>query len=192
MITDINQLDFSKRYTYSDYLTWKFKERVELIKGFLFRMSPVPSLNHQRIVGEIHGHLWSYLRNKSCQVFVAPFDVVLPVMKSENKEHTVLQPDIVVVCDASNLTTQGCNGVPDMVVEVLSPGNTEKEMQDKFEVYQEAGVQEYWIVDTLDSFLIIYSLNTEGKYSGSRPYTKDMIAKSNAIEGFSIDMGEVF
>ncbi|HHH50127.1 MAG TPA: Uma2 family endonuclease, partial [Saprospiraceae bacterium] len=79
MITNINQLDFSKKYTYADYMTWRFKERVELIKGRIFRMSPAPNLNHQRISGEIYLELGSFLRGKSCQVFHAPFDVRLPI-----------------------------------------------------------------------------------------------------------------
>ena len=133
MITDINQLDFNKKYTYADYLTWQFKERVELIKGRLFRMSPAPNVKHQEIVGDIYGNLWSFLKNKPCRVFVAPFDVRLPNLDENNsKKYTVVQPDVTVICDASKLDEQGCNGAPDLVVEVLSPGNTAKEMNDKF------------------------------------------------------------
>ena len=194
MITDINQLDFSKKYTYADYLTWQFKERVELIKGKLFRMSPAPNVKHQKVVGDIHGNFWSFLKNRPCRVFVAPFDVRLPNLEVDiiQRGYTVVQPDITVLCDDSKLDKQGCNGAPDLVVEVLSPGNTTKEMNDKFEAYQSAGVPEYWLVDPERENIIIYTLNEDKEYIGSRPYTAGMKLPCKVLPGFILDMNDVF
>ncbi len=192
-ITDINQLDPTKKYTYADYLTWRFKERVELIKGKLFKMSPAPNRRHQRIVLDIAVAFVNFLRSqKSCQVFDAPFDVRLPVPKNSDKDYTVVQPDITVVCDESKLDEQGCNGAPDLVVEVLSPGNTQKEMRDKFEVYQNSGVREYWLVDPQRESIFIYGLNEDGKYITGHPYVTGMKVKSNVLPGFVLDTSEIF
>lgn len=194
LITDIKQLDFSKKYTYSDYLTWNFKERVELIKGRLFKMSPAPNRKHQRLVTDLTISIGTFLKSKDCQVFTAPFDVRLPISTDVIGEstYTVLQPDVVVICDESKLDEQGCNGAPDLIVEVLSPGNTQKEMQDKFEVYEESGVKEYWIVEPKDEFVIVYTLNKKGQYIGSKPFCKGDTAKSEVLNGFELAMDELF
>lgn len=108
MVTDINELDFSKSYTYADYLTWQFKERVELIKGKIFKMSPAPGTDRQIIVASIFGDLIQFLKGKDCRVFSAPFDVRLPISNVSSKEDTVIQPDICVICDPSKLDQKGC------------------------------------------------------------------------------------
>ncbi len=195
MITDINELDFSKKYTYSDYLTWQFKERVELIKGYIFRMSPAPNRKHQRISWTLTVEIGSYLKSKKCQAYSAPFDVRLPLPKSKQKKgkvNTVVQPDIVVVCDESKLDERGCNGAPDLVIEILSPGNTKKEMKNKLEIYQFSKVIEYWLVDPISQFVIIYTLNEKGKYIGSVPFTDEDILTSNVLKGLKINLSEVF
>jgi Uma2 family endonuclease len=195
MITDIDQLDFSKEYTYSDYLTWQFKERVELIKGRIFKMSPAPNRKHQRISSDIHGIFWTYLKPKKCQVFHAPFDVRLPLPlqnTKKDKTNTVVQPDITVVCDESKLDEQGCNGAPDLVIEILSPGNSKREMKDKYRLYENAGIQEYWLIDPDREFVTIYSLNDQGKYIGSEPFTNEDVVRSSVLKGLEIDLSEVF
>lgn len=194
MITDINQLDFSKKYTYTDYLTWRFTERVELIKGRILRMSPAPNLYHQRISSRLFLPLASFLAKQSCEAFTAPFDVRLPLPpnKKKNKIDTVIQPDITVVCDSNKLDKAGCIGAPDLVIEILSPGNTKKEMKDKFDLYQHAGIPEYWLADPDHEFIIVYSLNKDGQYFAGPPYTKGMVLKSKVLEGLSIDLDKVF
>jgi Uma2 family endonuclease len=195
MITDINQLDFSKEYTYSDYLTWQFKERVELIKGRIFKMSPAPNRKHQAISWTLTVLIGNYLRKKTCQAFTAPFDVrlLLPKDKVEgDKISTVVQPDITVVCDESKLDEQGCNGVPDLVIEILSPGNSKREMKDKYRLYENAGIQEYWLIDPDREFVTIYSLNDQGKYIGSEPFTNEDVVRSSVLKGLEIDLSEVF
>ena len=122
MITDIKQLNLNNFYSYADYLTWRFAERVELIKGKIFKMSPAPSLLHQQVSTALMVQIGRYMTNNPCQVFHAPFDVRLPIKStSDEKIDTVLQPDITVVCDESKLDAKGCNGAPDLVVEIISP-----------------------------------------------------------------------
>jgi Uma2 family endonuclease len=119
------------RYTYADYLTWEMDEMVELIKGKIFkRAAAAPGISHQRISVHLVAELYAFLRGKSCQVFHAPFDVRLPVKSKKNQDiDTVVQPDICVVCDESKLDKAGCLGAPDLVVEILSPGNNKRELK---------------------------------------------------------------
>jgi Uma2 family endonuclease len=194
VITSIDQLDLEKRYTYADYLTWRFKERVELIKGHIFKMSPAPSLRHQKISGIIEFNIASFLKEKKCNMYHAPFDVRLPLPPKKakgNKVDTVVQPDIVVVCDESKLDERGCFGAPDMVVEILSPGNSRREMRDKYDLYENAGVREYWIVDPERELVIVYQLDVQGRYFGSRPYLRGDMVPSNVLEGFALDTTEI-
>ncbi len=195
MITDFQQLDLSKTYTYADYLTWQFAERVELIRGKIFKMSPAPNVRHQRISGVVFNAVFNYLQGKSCQSFTAPFDVRLPLPPKKikgDKIDTVVQPDIVVICDPAKLDEWGCVGAPDIVVEILSPGNTRREMKDKLELYQNAGVPEYWIVDPEHEFIIVYAPNAAGQYIGSVPYTEGMALQTPILPGFALDINTVF
>jgi Uma2 family endonuclease len=178
IITSLKQLKANRRYSYADYLQWQFEERVELLRGKVYHMFPAPSVRHQRLVSFVHGELYGYFRKRPCQLFVAPFDVRLYNRKksllASEEIFSVVQPDVCVVCDSSKLDKQGCNGAPDLVIEVLSPGNSKREMQDKFELYEEAGVQEYWLVEPSDNFIIVYTLNEAGKYIGLQPMTLKM------------------
>lgn len=194
-ITDINQLDLNGYYTYADYLTWRFKQRVELIKGRIFKMSPAPNLKHQRISGELHRQIANFLHLKTCQVFHAPFDVRLPlpeIKQKKGKTDTVVQPDITVVCDEKKLDKQGCIGVPDLVIEILSPGNTKREMKDKFEIYQHAGIPEYWVVEPDHEYVLVYRLDKKGKYIGDVPYTDEDTIKSVALKRFKFELSSIF
>lgn len=195
MIDNIDQLDFSKLYTYADYLTWQFEERVELIKGRIFKMSPVPNLRHQSVSAILQGEIYIYLKGKSCRLFDAPFDVRLPLPKHKmkpDKIDTVVQPDLLVVCDLSKLDEQGCNGAPDLIVEILSPGNSKKEMKNKYELYESAGVQEYWVVDPIRAFIMRFNLNDAGKYQNSPPFTEDDVLTSEVLKGFELNVELLF
>ncbi len=164
MITNINQLDLDKTYSYADYLTWKFQERLELIKGKISKMSPAPSTFHQKVSMNLTGILWHTFRNQKCKLFSAPFDVrLLDKKKSTNDTavFTVVQPDLCVICDENKLDEKGAFGAPDLVIEILSPGNSVKEMKYKFDLYQEAGVLEYWIVNPADKTFLIYILKND-------------------------------
>lgn len=191
-ITKIQQLDLSGYYTYTDYLTWRFKERVELIKGIIFKMSPAPNMYHQRISSRLVGELIVHLKGHKCEVFHAPFDVRLPVSRKKGKVDTVVQPDICVVCDKKKLEKQGCNGAPDLVVEILSPGNSKTEMRDKYAVYEESKIKEYWLIDPANEAGIIYRLDKKGKYYGSPFYTSGQQMESKVIKGFKFDLNLIF
>ncbi|NJN77536.1 MAG: Uma2 family endonuclease [Saprospiraceae bacterium] len=196
MITDINQLDFNKKYTYADYLTWQFQERVELLKGRIFKMA-APSRQHQEISLMLERHIDRFMldNNSRCKLYHAPFDVRLPLPTHRikgDKVSTVVQPDICVICDLSKLDNRGCNGAPDVVIEILSPGNGRRERKEKYDLYESAGVQEYWVVQPNESFVIRYNLDEKGQYIGSRLYTEDDVMESKVLEGFQIDINQIF
>lgn len=174
-IVSLDQLDLSNLYSYADYFHWKFQERVELIRGLIYKMSPAPSSVHQSASMYLSNALYELLKSKTCKVFAAPFDVRLPDSKkrTDDKEvFTVVQPDICVICDASKIDSRGCIGAPDLVIEILSPGNTTREMGVKFGLYEENGIKEYWLVDTGNRTVLIYVL-TKGKYVGLKPFTEE-------------------
>lgn len=186
-------LDFSKDYTYADYLKWTFEERLELIKGKLFKMSPAPNRLHQKLSVEITRELSNYLKGKSCEVYTAPFDVRLPRKSKDDRDIiTVVQPDICVICDPAKLDDRGCLGAPDIVVEILSPGNNRKELRNKFEVYQESGVKEYWMILPTEKALWQYVLNEKGQYGDSHPLTSGDAVTTSILPGFALDLEELF
>ena len=185
-------LDLNKLYTYADYYKWQFEERVELIKGKIFKMSPAPNPYHQVLAGDIHTLLNVFLRKKPCRPFMAPFDVRL-VRKStiDADVVNVLQPDICVVCDPKKIDRRGCIGAPDIVVEVLSPGNSVKELKYKYEVYEEAGVKEYWVVSPQNQTFLIYVL-IDDKFQQLPIKTPGDIVTSSVLTGFTIDLTDLF
>jgi Uma2 family endonuclease len=194
IITSLDQLDPAGVYSYADYLLWQFQERIELFRGKLFPMA-APSMYHQRYSGRISFPIQAYLQDKSCELFMAPFDVRLPDSKRKSRFdgdiYTVVQPDLCVVCDADKLDKRGCLGAPDLMVEILSPGNTQKEMDNKFRLYEEAGVREYWIVEPDDKFVLIYVLR-DGEFVGLRPCTESVPLISTILPGLTIDLATVF
>ena len=191
-ITDLSQLDPEGSYTYADYLRWKFQDRVELIKGRLFRMSPAPSTTHQQVSRELSRILFNYFHKKTCEVFAAPFDVRLPVSRKKGQDTTVVQPDLCVVCDPAKLDEHGCAGAPDLIVEILSPGNNTKEMREKYRVYEESGVREYWLVNPVDKTVFVYVLNEAGIFIGLAPVTIEDSLRASIFPELVIPMKEVF
>lgn len=157
-ITSLSQLDLSKSYSYADYLSRKLAERVELFKGKIFNNSPAPARQHQRFSADIGFTIQNYIKSHNCQLFYAPFDVRLERKKDDKLVSTVVQPDICLICDLTKLDDRGCNGAPELVVEILSPGNSKKEMNQKFTLYEEAGVLEYWIVQPSEECVLQYVL----------------------------------
>jgi Uma2 family endonuclease len=154
-ITDLSQLDFSKQYTYADYLKWRFEERVELIKGWLYKMSPAPKRLHQKTEANLFYFLFSFLKEKQCDVYNSPFDVRLV---KQNANITVIQPDICIICDRSKLDDYGCIGAPDLIVEVLSESTAKRDYNEKFNLYEENEVKEYWIANPDLKTIEIYCL----------------------------------
>lgn len=190
---ELSDLDFSKTYTYADYFKWRFDERLELIKGKIFRMSPAPSRSHQGISLAMAVKLVNYLKEKPCKVYTAPFDVRLPRNSNEDAAiYTVVQPDICVICDLSKLDDRGCIGAPDIVVEILSPGNNKKELRNKYDVYQEAGVKEYWIIHPSERTFLKYTLDQEGEFQPSKLLVGGDELTSAVLPGFVLDLNEIF
>jgi len=193
-IKSLDQLDFNKTYTYADYLTWEVKERLELLRGKIALMSPAPNLEHQRISRKLFLKIGAYLETRNCEVFAAPFDVRLKRndKSSDDREiYTVVQPDICVVCDPEKLDTRGCLGAPDLVIEILSPGNTQHELREKYCLYEENSVQEYWVVSPPERFILIYLLNPEGKFLGQRPLTIEDTLTTAIMPGLEIQLRKV-
>jgi Uma2 family endonuclease len=158
-ITKLDQLnEDSFEYSYSDYMTWQFQERVEIIMGRIFPMS-APNTPHQSLSRELTVAFYPYFLEKTCTYFAAPIDVRLPVGKQGNTFKTVVQPDLCVICDQSKIVTQGIVGAPDLVVEILSPCNRQIEMLEKFEAYQASLVREYWIIHSEEQWMLQYVLN---------------------------------
>ncbi|MCU0375853.1 MAG: Uma2 family endonuclease [Chitinophagaceae bacterium] len=195
MVLDINELDLSKRYTYADYLTWGFKERVELIRGWIIKMSPAPIDQHQRITTALSSEIYQYFKKKRCQVRAAPYDVrLLDSKKSTDDDqiYTVVQPDISVICDAAKIDRRGCIGAPDWIIEILLPGNTKTEMQDKYNLYEENGVKEYWIVQPEYAAIQQFVLNDGSKFQLEKMVSGNAILASSCFPELKIELEGIF
>lgn len=194
MITDINELDFDKTYSYADYLTWRFQERLEIFKGRLFKMSPAPSTSHQKVSMKLTKFILQKFSNHPCNLFAAPFDVrLLDKKKSTNDSEifTVVQPDLCIICDENKLDHRGAFGAPDLVIEILSPGNSKKELKYKFDLYEEAGVLEYWIVNPEDKTFLIYVLR-DNQFIGLHPLIEEDQIKSPLFPQLDFILEEIF
>ena len=181
-------LTSDERFTYADYYSWDDGERWELIDGVPYSMSPAPTPPHQSISGNLHTQLNVFLKGKPCKVFIAPFDVRL--FGLGDKERTVLQPDITVVCDRSKLDKKGLNGTPDMVVEVLSPSSSRHDTLTKFNLYKRAGVREYWLINPGNNTLTVYLL--EGDKYNINVYGEEDKVAVNVLTGCVVDLADVF
>jgi Uma2 family endonuclease len=190
IVTNFSDLDLTKTYSYADYLLWQFQERVELIKGFILKMSPAPSTVHQTVVNNLTGILYINFRQKPCRVFQAPFDVRLSI-PSAKKDTTVVQPDLCIICDENKLDSSGCNGTPDLMVEIISPNNSKHDVHTKFNLYQEAGVKEYWIVEPNDKIIFVYTLINH-EFIGLKPQVEGENIKSPLFPELEIALEDVF
>ena len=185
-------------YTYADYATWDDDKRWELIDGEPCAMA-APSVDHQTIIGELYGQLWQFLKDKPCRVFVAPLDVLLNAEDVDDSD--VFQPDIVVICDRSKIIKKGCNGAPDMVIEILSPTTARRDRIKKFNKYLHAGVREYWIVDPDEKTIQVFILEN-GRYiaTGYAPAAEGENEEKSGndtisvhiLEGCTINLLDVF
>ena len=191
--TRVEEPDPSVSYTYADYLKWQFEERLELFRGKIFKLS-APTTNHQVVAGNLTASIITFLKGKGCKAFPAPFDVRLPVQnkKRDSEITTVVQPDICIICDVSKIDERGCCGAPDLVVEILSPGNSKKEIKLKYELYEEAGVKEYWIVNPVEENIVVFLLNEQDKFSGLKMYAGEDTIHSTAVPGLNISVSEIF
>jgi len=175
-------------FTFADYQKWEDGVRYELIDGVPYMMSPAPSWKHQSISSEFHRQFANFLKGKPCKVLTAPFDVRLN--GAGDNDDTVVQPDLLVVCDRSKLDEAGCNGAPDMVIEILSPSTARHDRLIKFQQYRQAGVREYWIVDP-DTKSVQACLLENGKYTVTA-YGDTDTAPVNVLDGCMINFKDVF
>lgn len=153
-------------------------------------MAPAPSRLHQEILGKIFLATGNILSDSSCDIYLAPFDVRLP--QKDGGDDTVVQPDICIVCDTSKLDEKGCDGAPDLIIEILSPSTASKDLKEKYLIYEAARVLEYWTVDTVDGLINVYVLNKNGKYQAYKPYTVYEKVVSRTIPGLEIELNEIF
>jgi Uma2 family endonuclease len=183
----MDALQKETRYTYADYAGWDTKERYELIDGVPHLMSPAPTWKHQRISRELSYQFTAFLKGKPCEIFAAPFDVRL---NADSYDDTVIQPDLVVICDKSKLSGTGCVGAPDMVVEILSPSTAGYDRVLKFNLYMRAGIREYWIIDPETKTVAVHVLQNGGYMTSA--YAETDIVPVRVLEGCAINLADVF
>ena len=180
-------------YTYADYLKFPKDFKSEIIDGVVYDMAPAPLRKHQDISGEIFRQIANFLSKENCKVYSAPFDVRFGEKKDENFEITnVVQPDLSIICDEDKLDEKGCIGAPDWIIEILSPSTTKIDLQDKFDLYEKFGVKEYWIVEPVEQFILVFTLNEKGKYENTARLTTDKNGKPTIFTDFEINIAEVF
>jgi len=170
--------------SYQEFIEMDFGEltRAELIDGHIYMMA-TPSTRHQAVSRNIAGQLFNHLIGKKCKMYFSPFAVRL-------SKDTEIQPDLVVICDPKKLTNRGCNGAPDLVIEILSPSTARHDRYTKFMLYMKAGVPEYWIVDPTDNAITAYRLTENGYHT--TVFTNTDTATINALPGFEMDLAAVF
>jgi len=184
-----------ERYSYADYLTWEDDKRWELIDGQAFCMSPAPMRQHQHISKLLGRQIDAYLSDKTCEMYYAPFDVRFVATSDEVADDyidTVVQPDIVVVCDPKKLDDRGCKGAPDLIIEILSPSTSRMDMTVKFDLYQRFGVKEYWIVHPNDQTVLVFKRLESGLYGVPDRYSAEESIDVPLLGDLQIDLTKVF
>lgn len=181
------------RYTFADCLTWDEDEHIEIIQGEAFLMA-APSTIHQIISGEIFRQLANFLEGKRCRVIPAPFSVRLFEQDGDAPEDvdTMVEPDISIVCDRNKLDQHGCKGAPDMIIEILSPSSLRHDRLVKLNLYQQAGVLEYWIVDPQNQAVQVFMQDENSFLRICEEYGPKDVAKVNVLNGCFIELDKVF
>lgn len=181
------------QYTFADVLTWDEGERIEIISGEAFMMATPPRI-HQEISMELARQLANFLVGKRCRVYPAPFGVRLFERDGDRPEDvdTMVQPDLCVVCDRNKLDQHGCKGAPDLIVEILSPSTQRHDQLVKLNLYQRAGVREYWIVDPENETVRVLIQCGDGALRTHEVYNREDVAKVNVLDGCFIELSKVF
>ncbi len=183
----------NQKFTYGDYLKWPDEERWELIEGEAFNVTPAPSRTHQKSLGALFTSFHNYLEDKSCEVYVAPFDVRLPEgNQSEMDITTVVQPDLTVICDPAKLDNKGCLGTPDLIVEIISPSTAAYDYIKKLALYERRQVPEYWIVHPIDKTVMVFQLNDHREYGKPHIYAGEDQIRVGLFPDLVIDLKKVF
>ena len=174
------------RYTYADYHSWDDEVRRELIDGVAYMLS-APAWEHQRVSHRLSLQLGNFLVGKTCEVYSAPFDVRL---NAAERDDTVVQPDLVVICDRSKLRGTGCVGTPDMVIEILSPATAARDKLIKLNMYLRYGVREYWIIDPDNKMVSVHIL--ENNNYVIRAYGNTDVVPVHILAGCTVKLSDVF
>ncbi|GHS95885.1 hypothetical protein AGMMS50276_13170 [Synergistales bacterium] len=184
----------SERYTYGDYKTWFDGLRWELIDGEAFCMSPAPRAVHQSVLGNLFTELKIYFKGKKCRVFMSPFDVLLPNGdESEDETETIVQPDILILCDESKLRSFGIVGAPDVVFEILSPSTLARDTEKKLFLYERSGVKEYFIADIDRKLITAYRRGGDGlSFSNRAVYRNSDSLSFQTFEELKIPLGSIW
>ncbi len=182
------------KFNYSDYLKWPEEERWEIISGAAYDMTPAPSTDHQRVSRRFLTIFENFLKDKKCEVFGAPYDVILPENnENEKSASTVVQPDIAVICDKSKIKTRGCMGAPDLIIEILSPATSKKDLTVKFELYEYHKVKEYWLVHPEDKYAMVFKLDSKtNRYGRPDIYLQKAKIKVGIFKDLIIKLDDVF
>ncbi len=201
----LEKIKSDQKFTYKEYCSWPDDERWELIDGVAYDMCAAPIRKHQELSFELAGLIREYLKGKDCQAYTAPFDVFFPDYIDQDTDDisTVVQPDLSVICNPVKLIDKGCYGAPDLIIEILSPSTSKKDLNEKFQLYEKYGVKEYWIVDPGNKYIQVFHLLTEDKNSGKYDdgalvppanwrEDKNTIAESVVLKGFKVDVKELF
>ena len=194
-ITSLDDLDPNGTYTYADYVSWQFTELVELLRGKIMRRMSAPADRHQALVGELYLAFGNHLRRQPCQVRVAPYDVRLPKPGSpaDAAIYTVVQPDVCVICDPAKIEPRGCLGPPDLIIEVTSPRTAARDWKDKFDLYEEAGVGEYWIVLPQDNDISVFVLDeVTARYRLVGEYASPGPIPCRTLPNLGLDWADIF
>lgn len=179
----------SRKYSYTDYLTWSGNNPIELIEGVPYAMTPAPARIHQKILVELLRQISNYLVGKSCEVYMAPFDVRLANSDASDEEiENVVQPDIAIICDREKLDDKGCKGSPDLIMEVVSPSSVSMDYIKKLNLYEKYSVKEYWIIHPVDKIIMVYCLMESGKYSRPLIYTINETIKIGIFDDLTITL----
>lgn len=189
----ISQNDPSQKYTYADYLTWPEGERWEIIDGVSY-LQAASTWQHQAIAGDIFAQFYNFLKDKPCRVFAAPFDVCISNdnERDEQISNIISQPDIVVVCDESKLKKTGYFGVPALIVEISSPSTARRDKLIKFNQFEMAGLEEYWIVEPENKLVNVFILQENKRYGRPDIFSDEDKIKVTTFPDLIIDLKSVF
>lgn len=180
-------------FTYADYQAWDDKERWEIINGEAYNMTPAPSTKHQLIIAELIRKIGNQLEGRACKAVPAPFDVRLRIENEKEEDiKNIVQPDISVICDKNKLDEKGCLGAPDLIIEIISPSTSRKDRMEKFYLYEQAGVNEYWLISPEDKIVEVFILGENSEYGRPKIYDETHTVPFTAVNNVIIDLKTIF
>jgi len=185
----------TRKISYEEYMTLveSSDQRYELIDGEVYLLAS-PSFRHQIVVNEISWHFNNYFRSKPCRSLTAPFDVRLFGFATKFEEDpNVVQPDVLVICDEDKVNKDNkYEGIPTLIVEVLSPSTRGKDMAAKLHLYMKSGVLEYWIVDLENQSIAQYSFSPDRDIESFKSYKDEDTIQSTVFNGLELSLKEIF